>query len=182
MMWICNLYMCEVKAEVQHSVHRCFYISQSFLEMWRINTTSPLTLVTLSDTLCSLVIRLPLCFFLLSLSIFEGNKRAREKSENSKSDRISVSIPWDPFPPSLPPLPLPSPSLSRGWILGQNPDQSLKSFPPCFSQSPLQLCLEISISLNSRNLLQFLQFSYCTYTVKETGGKSDLKPFRFPMV
>jgi hypothetical protein len=28
-----------------------------------------------------------------------------------------------------------------------------------YSQSPIQLCLEISISSNSRNLLQFLQFS-----------------------
>ncbi len=44
----------------------------------------------------------------------------------------------------------------RGRILGRNLD---KSFPPCYSQSPLQLCLEISISSNSRNLLQFLQFS-----------------------
>ncbi len=34
--------------------------------------------------------------------------------------------------------------------------QSFKSFPPCYSQSTLQLCLEISISSNSRNLLQFL--------------------------
>ncbi len=33
----------------------------------------------------------------------------------------------------------------RGRILGQNPDKSLKSFPPCYSQSPLQLCLDISI-------------------------------------
>jgi hypothetical protein len=42
------------------------------------------------------------------------------------------------------------------------------SFPPCYSQSPLQLCLEISISSNSRNLLQFLQFSYCAlYRRKE---------------
>jgi hypothetical protein len=30
------------------------------------------------------------------------------------------------------------------------------------SQSPLQLCLEISIYSYSRNLLQFLLFSYCT--------------------
>ncbi len=46
---------------------------------------------------------------------------------------------------------------TRGRILGQNPDKSLESFPPCYSQLPLlQLCLEISISLNSRNLLQFL--------------------------
>jgi len=37
---------------------------------------------------------------------------------------------------------------------------SLKKPNPCYLQSRLQLCLEISISLNSRNLLQFLQFSY----------------------
>jgi hypothetical protein len=42
------------------------------------------------------------------------------------------------------------------------PDKSLKSFSPCYSQSPLQLCLAIPISSNSRNLLKFLQFSYCT--------------------
>jgi hypothetical protein len=34
--------------------------------------------------------------------------------------------------------------------------KSLKSFSPSYLQSPLQLCLEISISSNSRNLLQFL--------------------------
>jgi hypothetical protein len=41
----------------------------------------------------------------------------------------------------------------RGQILGRNPDKSHKSFPPCYSQSLLQLYLEISIfSSNSRNL------------------------------
>ncbi len=35
---------------------------------------------------------------------------------------------------------------------------SLKNFPPCFSQSPFQHCLEIFISSNSL----FLQFSYCS--------------------
>jgi hypothetical protein len=30
------------------------------------------------------------------------------------------------------------------------------------TQSSLQLCLEVSIFSNSRNLLQILQFSYCT--------------------
>ena len=40
-------------------------------------------------------------------------------------------------------------------------DESLKIFSPCYSQSPLQLCLEISISSNSRNLLQVLEFSCC---------------------
>jgi len=29
----------------------------------------------------------------------------------------------------------------RGQILGRNPGRSFKSFPPCYSQSPLQLCL-----------------------------------------
>jgi hypothetical protein len=45
---------------------------------------------------------------------------------------------------------------------GRNPDKSLKSFPPCYSLSLLQFCLEISISSNSLNLLQFVLFSYCT--------------------
>jgi hypothetical protein len=68
--------------------------------------------------------------------------------------------------------------LPRGWILGQNPEKSLKSFPPCFSQSPRQLCREISISSNSRNLLQF---SHCTlYNVKKKGGQPDRKPYPLP--
>ncbi len=46
--------------------------------------------------------------------------------------------------------------LTRGRIHGRNPKKSLKSFPPCFSQSHLQLCLEINISSHLRNLLQFL--------------------------
>jgi hypothetical protein len=50
---------------------------------------------------------------------------------------------------------------------------------PCYSQSPLQLCLEISISSNSRNLLQFLQIQKL-YTVKEKGGKTDRKPIPLP--
>ncbi len=56
------------------------------------------------------------------------------------------------------------------WIIGRNPDKSLKSYPPYYSESPLQLYLEIYISSNSRNLLQFLQF-ILLYTVKEKGGK-----------
>ncbi len=61
-----------------------------------------------------------------------------------------------------------SKKLTWGRILGRYPDKSLKSFPPCYSQSPLRLCLEISISSNSRNLLQFLEVSYCTlYRRKE---------------
>ncbi len=38
----------------------------------------------------------------------------------------------------------------------RNLDKSHKSFPPCYSLSPLQLGLEISIPSNSHNLLQFL--------------------------
>jgi len=57
----------------------------------------------------------------------------------------------------------------RGQILGKNPDKSLKSFLPCYSQSPLELCLDISISSNSRNLLQFLQFRYCTLYRRKEG-------------
>jgi hypothetical protein len=49
------------------------------------------------------------------------------------------------------------PAVSWGRILGRNPDKSRKSFASCYSPSPLQFCLEISISSNSRNLLQFLQ-------------------------
>jgi hypothetical protein len=46
---------------------------------------------------------------------------------------------------------------------------SYKSCPPCYSKSP------ISISSNSCNLLQFLEFSFL-YTVEEKGGKLDRKP------
>ncbi len=72
--------------------------------------------------------------------------------------------------------------LSRGQILGRNPD---KSFPPCYSQSALQPCLQIYISSNSRNLfcissnsrnlwtISAVQLLY--YTVKAKGGKPDKK-------
>ncbi len=55
---------------------------------------------------------------------------------------------------------------------------SAKSFPPCYSQSPLQLCLENSISSNSRNLLQFLHSTgQLLYTVKEKKGTPDRGPY-----
>ncbi len=63
-------------------------------------------------------------------------------------------------------------------------DKSLKSLSPCYSQSPLQLFFEISIPAHSRNLLQFLQFSYCTahctYRRKEENLIENHGPF--PMV
>jgi hypothetical protein len=65
---------------------------------------------------------------------------------------------------------------SRGRILGRNPDKSFKKFPPCNSQSHLQCCLEISISSNARNLLQFSTVQLM-YIVKEKGGKPDRKPY-----
>jgi hypothetical protein len=56
----------------------------------------------------------------------------------------------------------------KGRILGRNPDKSLKSFPPCYPKSPLQLCLEISFSSNSTYSYSF--YSVFLYTVKEKGG------------
>jgi hypothetical protein len=50
----------------------------------------------------------------------------------------------------------------RGRILGRNPDKVVQSFPSSNSQSPLQLCIEISNSSISHNLSQFLEFSHCT--------------------
>jgi hypothetical protein len=61
-----------------------------------------------------------------------------------------------------------------------NPDKSLKSFTPCYSQSPLQLCLEISIFKLTQPLTAS-RMCYCTvYTVKEEGGKPDRKPHHLP--
>ncbi len=45
------------------------------------------------------------------------------------------------------------------------------------TQSSLQFCLEISFSSNSRNLLQFLQFSCCTLYRR----KPDRKRYPFPI-
>ncbi len=77
-------------------------------------------------------------------------------------------------------------SVDRRLILGWNPDKNHKSFPTCYLQSPLQLCLEIfissnsrtilSISSNSRNLLHISTVKLL-YTVKEKGGQSDRKPY-----
>ncbi len=69
--------------------------------------------------------------------------------------------------------------LSWDRILGHNPGKSLKSLPLYYSQSPPQLCLEISISSNSRNFLQFLQFSYCTLWRREAENLK-IKPFSLP--
>ncbi len=57
--------------------------------------------------------------------------------------------------------------------------RSLKSFPPRYSQSLLQLCLVISISSNSRNLLP-ISTVHLLCTLKEKGGKPDRKPYPLP--
>jgi hypothetical protein len=82
------------------------------------------------------------------------------KDKTSDQPQVNLSLSRSN---SLKYQPLVSRRFSWDRIHGRNPDKSLKSFPPCYSQSPLQHCLEIYISSNSRNLLQFLQFSYCTY-------------------
>jgi hypothetical protein len=58
--------------------------------------------------------------------------------------------------------------------------QNLQSFRPCYSQSPLQLCHEISINSNSHNLLQFLQF--VTVHCKGERRKHDKNHTPFPRV
>jgi hypothetical protein len=57
--------------------------------------------------------------------------------------------------------------------------RSLKSFRSCYSESPLQLCLVISISSNSRNLLP-ISTVHLLCTEKEKGGKPDRKPYPLP--
>jgi hypothetical protein len=52
-----------------------------------------------------------------------------------------------------------------------------KVFPPCNSQSPLQLCLEIFFKLTQPLTVSRVQL---LYTVKEKGGKPDRKPYPLP--
>ncbi len=61
------------------------------------------------------------------------------------------------------------PFSNRGRILGR------KSFPPCYSETPLQLCMEISIFSTHATSSSF----YSAYTVKEKGVKTDMKPHPF---
>jgi hypothetical protein len=64
---------------------------------------------------------------------------------------------------------------------GRNLDKSFKSFPPCYSQSPLQLCPEIYIFqahaisyifLQTHANLLCISTVQLLYTVKEKGGKT----------
>jgi hypothetical protein len=61
-------------------------------------------------------------------------------------------------------------------FLGKIQTKFLRVFHLAFHN--LLYSFDISISSNSRNLLQFLQFNYCkVYTVKEKGGKPDPLPY-----
>jgi hypothetical protein len=68
---------------------------------------------------------------------------------------------------------------SRGRILGWNPDKSLKSLPSRYSQSPLQLRLEISIFYKLTKPLT-VSTVQLLYTVNEKGGNPDRKPYPIP--
>ncbi len=70
--------------------------------------------------------------------------------------------------------------LSRGRILGRNPDKSLKSFPPFYSQSPYSFASRFWFIFFK--LMQPLTDStvQLLYTVKEKGGKPDKKPHLLP--
>ncbi len=65
------------------------------------------------------------------------------------------------------------PCCPRGRILGRNPDTSLKSFPPCYSQSHLQLWL--------KDLYFFKLTQPLTVSVKEKWGKPERKPYPLPL-
>jgi hypothetical protein len=66
----------------------------------------------------------------------------------------------------------------RGWILGRNPDKSPKSFPPCYSQSHLRVCLEISNSSNTRIVLGIftVQLLYTVQRRKEENLIENIPP------
>ncbi len=68
----------------------------------------------------------------------------------------------------------------RGRILGRNPDKSLQSFPPCYSQSPLQLCFEFYSYFFKLTQPLTVATVQLLYTVKKTGGKPDRKPYSIP--
>ncbi len=72
------------------------------------------------------------------------------------------------------------PFLSLGRILGRNPGKSLNSFPPCYSQSHVQLCLEISNSQTHTTSDSFRV--QLLHTVMEKGGKPDRKPYPLSLI
>jgi len=63
---------------------------------------------------------------------------------------------------------------TRGRIPGHNPDKNRKDFPPCYSQSPLQLCLRFIFFKLTQPLTVS---SIIIYTVNEKGENPDIKPY-----
>jgi hypothetical protein len=55
---------------------------------------------------------------------------------------------------------LPNFERPNSWTKSRKKSEEFSSL--LFTVTSIQLCLEISFSSNQRNLLQFLQFSYCT--------------------
>ncbi len=67
-----------------------------------------------------------------------------------------------------------------GRILGRNPDNSLKSFPPCYSKSSHSFSLRLLFLKTHATSCSF--FSALLYTVKEKGRKPDSKAHPLSMV
>ncbi len=65
---------------------------------------------------------------------------------------------------------------SRGQILGQNLDKSLKSFPHCYSQVTFT-ALPSDLYFFKRTQPLTVSTVQLLYTVKEKGGKPDRKPY-----
>jgi len=65
-----------------------------------------------------------------------------------------------------------------GRILGRNPDKSLESCPHFYSKSPRQIFLEISISSNSRSLLQLLVLHCVTVHCKGERGRNPYRKLK----
>jgi hypothetical protein len=68
------------------------------------------------------------------------------------------------------------------FLIGWNPDISAKSVPPCYLQSPLQLCFEIFFFKLTQPLTFFfkltqpLTYFYSSVTETQKGGKPNRKP------
>jgi hypothetical protein len=65
--------------------------------------------------------------------------------------------------------------MSRGRILGRKTDKSLKSFPPCYSQSPLQLCLRFIFLQTHETSYSF----YSSFTLHCIGKKRKPYPLTY---
>ncbi len=60
-------------------------------------------------------------------------------------------------------------------ILGRDPDKTLKSFPPCYSQSSLQLCLRF-LFLKTYPLYP-TSYSFCEGKRRKTWYKKTIPPY-----